>query len=199
MSVPALLRGVERRLRSAQVLNDQPAEEIGKFVGVQPNSGSCPRAFGQYYLSVRYGGMRPNHPSPNLRHDVYEGVIVTLTARLNYSPGDRKGRVMTDTMDPLAFYELVERLKAPGTIHGQPLVLQYANELIVGTAEWCNLQDPVPAATVNGFMELLVVGPVQPERLATSDWVGTDKPVKDVYVIDIPFKDARRIQYNTAG
>ncbi len=200
MSAPALLRGVERRLRSVQVLNDRPAEEIGKFVGVTPAPGNPPRAFGQYFLSIRYGGMRPNAPNPNLRHDVYEGVIVTLTARLNYSPGDRKGRVMTDTLDPVAFYELVELIKAPGTIHGQPLVLQYANELIEGTVEWCAVQDPpVLVPTVNGFTELLVVGPVQPERLATSAWVGTEKEVKDVYVIDIPFKDARRIQYNTAG
>lgn len=199
MSVAALLRGVERRLRSAQVLNDQPAEEIGKFVGVTPAPGNPPRAFGQYYCSIRFGGERPNHPSPNLRHDVYDSLIVTLTARLNYSPGDRKGRVMTDTMDPLAFYEMVDTIKAPGTIHGQPLVLQYANELIEGTQDWCNLQSPAPDPTVNGFMELLVLGPVQPERLATSAWVGTDKEVKDVYVIDIPFKDARRIQINTSG
>lgn len=151
---------------------------------------------GQFWVSIRWGGGRGDAKSPNLRHDVFHGVICTLTARLNYAPGDRKGARMTTAGD---FYDLVDQIAAPGVIHGQPLVLQYANELITGTQDWCNIQNPVPAATVNGFIELLVLGPMGPERLADSAWVGTDKPVKDVYVADIRFAEARRIQANTSG
>jgi hypothetical protein len=196
VSIAALLKGVERQLRSEAVFDDRPTEEIGAWIGVQPGVGRPPPNAGQFYLSIHWGGGRGDAKSPNLRHDVYHGVICTLTARLNYAPNDRKGQRMAKAGD---FYDIVDRVAAPEVIHGQPLVLQYANELIEGTQDWCNLQPGAPDPTVNGFVELLVLGPMGPERPASPDWVGTDKPVKDVYVADIRFADARRIQRNTSG
>lgn len=197
MSISALLRGCERRLR--EVFNDQPDEPVGKCVGIQPGDGRPPRNWGQFYASIRWGGGRNASQNPNLYVDDYHAVIVTLTARLNYVPGDRKGAKMTTPPpDPysldtaLGFYDLVGLLARDKVIHGCQKVLTYANQFIPGTSEYVAIYGG--DATVNGFIEQLVLGPYGPERLATSDWVGTDKPVKDVYVTELRFNEARRIQ-----
>lgn len=191
MSIAALLKGVEARLRSDDVFDDQPDQEFGKYIGIQPNPGKPPRGFGQWYAAIRWGGGQGRDRIPT-RHDVYHGVIVTVTARLNYAPRDRQGAQLAKAND---IYDLVDRIAAPNIIHGNWDTINLANTFIVGTAAWAALQDPVPAATVNGFTETLVLGPLGPERTAEADWV-SDVPAKDVYVIDIRFADARRIQVN---
>ena len=200
MSIRALLKGVEKRLRSAAVLNDRPDEAVGQFVGVQPRPGRPPRNAGQWYVAVSHGGGRGADPNPQ-SHDVYHGVVVTLTARLNYAPKDRQGERLT-TVDDV--YDLVDRIAGPNVIHGNYDLLGYANELIVGTAEWAALEVG-RVASVNGYLEPLVLGPFGPEREAGPGWVGSQGSslvrdgvvsslTSDVYVIDIRFNDARRIR-----
>src|SRR5262245_31512241 len=106
MSIGALLLGVEKRLRSEDVFNDQPEQEIGRVVGIQPAPGMPPRNFGQFYVSVRWGGGRGTDANPT-RHDVFNGVILTLTARLNYAPRDRQGKRFTTVGDVLALADQI--------------------------------------------------------------------------------------------
>jgi hypothetical protein len=191
MSISALLKGVEKRLRSEDVFDDQPEETVGRYFGIHPNPGIPPRGFGQWYASIHWGGGQGRDRNPQ-RHDAFHGVIVTLTARLNYAPRDRQGIRLATAND---VYDLADRIAAPNIVHGNWSVVNYANEFIVGTAAWAAIQDPPESATVNGFTETLVLGPMGPERPAPPGWVSEDA-AKDVYVIDIRFADARRIQAN---
>lgn len=192
MSISALVKGVEKRLRSVDVFNDAPDAPIGNLVGRQPNPGKPPANFGQFYCSVYWAGGTGTDKNP-VRHDVFNGVVVTVTARLNYAPRDRQGVRLTTDSD---VYDLVDRIIAPNVIHGNWLTITYANEFIEGTAEWIDIHNPSGSATVNGYIETLVLDTFGPDRLATADWVGSDKPVKDVYVIDAKFSLARRVQAN---
>ncbi len=49
---------------------------------------------------------------------------------------------------------------------------------------------------MNGYVETLVLQGFGPEREAPGDWVGGTNGSKDVYVIDMKFAMARRIQAN---
>ena len=62
MSIAALLLGVETRLRSQAVLDDQPTEEFGKVCGVQPD-GQPPANCGQFYYAIHFLGARNEDPN----------------------------------------------------------------------------------------------------------------------------------------
>ena len=188
MSISALVRGVEKRLRSAAVFDDQPEAEVGRHIGVQPAPGKPPPNFGQWFASVRWGGGRGDDRDP-LSHNVVHGIIVTLTARLNYAPRDRQGMRLTTASD---IYDLVDQIIGPNVIHGNYDVLTYANQLISGTEEWGLIQTPTVGATVNGYEEPLVLGPVGPERPVGMEWLGVES--RDTFAIDIRFELARRVQ-----
>jgi hypothetical protein len=190
MSISALLKGVEKRLRSEAVFNDQPSEQIGRYIGIQPAPGRPPRNFGQWYAAIHWGGGRGIDQNPT-RHDVYHGVIVTLTARLNYAPKDRQGIRLVTVGD---VYDLADRIAGPNIIHGNRTLNQFANEFIVGTQDYVNAAGE-GVATVNGVRESLVLGSFGPERPASADWV-SEGVAKDVYVIDFKFDLSRRTQEN---
>ncbi len=195
MSIAALMKGVEKRLRSEEVFDDRPTEEIGRWVGRTPAPGRPPRNFGQFFCSVHWSGGNGNDTSRKTspsRHDVSHGVVVTLTARLNYAPRDRQA-IRLGTVDDV--YDLVDRIAAPNIIHGNWATINYANAFIVGTQANIDVTG-IGTATVNGFMETLVLERFGPEREATGDWVGSETAAKDVYVIDIRFGLARRMQEN---
>lgn len=190
MSIRALCLGVEKRLRSAAVFNDMPDAAVGKFVGVQPAPGKPPANFGQWYAAVWFGGARGTDALPE-RSDQLMNLNVTLTFRLNYSPPDRRGKQLTAAAGSpaLGMYAVADTVAA--AIHGNiATVNQYVNELIPGTAAYVAIHGGT--ATVNGFCELLVLSEIPTERPAPGDWMPEGS--KDVYVMDIRFKDARRIQ-----
>ena len=188
MSIRALLLGVEKRLRSAEVFNDQPNKDIGACVGLQPAPGAPPANFGQWYAAIHWSGGRQSDGNPQV-HSAYHGVVVTVTARLNYAPRDRQAKRMTTVGD---VYDLVDQIAAPNVIHGNwQTVFEYANEFIPGTAAYAAVNGG--SVTVNGFMEPLVLDSFGPERVAPPGWGGVED-TKDVLVIDIRFKEARRIQ-----
>lgn len=194
MSIRALLKGVERRLRSEGVLDDQPDQTVGRLCGVH-DGARPPNNAGQFYFAIDWAGGRGNDPDPQ-RHDVYHAVLVTLTARLNYAPRDRRGAVMTNLND---VYDLADLVTGPNVVHGNWDLIRYANELIVGTQAWADLDPGNRTATVNGFTEPLVLaGSYGPARPAQTGWLGLETP-KDVYVIEMRFERARRIQYNTTS
>jgi hypothetical protein len=188
MSIRALLLGVEKRLRSAAVFDDQPDEAVGRYVGLMPAPGKPPANFGQWYAAIYWGGGNQTDKNPQ-RHDVMHAVTVTLTARLNYAPKDRQAKRLTTVGD---IYDLVDRIAAPGIIHGSWDVVSLANELIPGTQAYIDAEGLEETATVNGFVETLVLDNFGPERQVGADWVGSE--TKDVYAIDIRFSRARRIQ-----
>ena len=188
MSIRAILKGVETRLRSEDVLNDSPEQAVGRYVGIQPAPGMPPPNFGQYYVAIHWGGGRGADKLPE-RHDVYHGVVCTLTARLNYAPGDRHAIRLT-TVDDI--YDLVDQIAGPNIIHGNWATITYANEFIEGTAEYVAIQGGT--ATVNGFVEPLILTSFGPERSASAEWISAAKTPKDVYIIDIRFAEARRLR-----
>lgn len=188
MSIRALLKGVEKRLRSADVFDDMPGTEVGRFVGVHPSPGKPPRNFGAWYAAIHWGGGRGADNKPE-RHDVYHGVVVTLTARLNYAPKDRQGIRLTTAED---IYDLVDRIAGPNVVHGSHEARTNANEFIEGSVDYVAIHGGT--ATVNGFVEPLVLTAFGPERVAPGDWVTSQTATSDVYVIDIRFAEARRIR-----
>ena len=76
MSVAALLRGVEKRLRSAAVLNDLPGRPDGKRVGIALAPGKPAPGFGDVWYAVHWGGASGDDPNPQ-GHDVSHAVTVT--------------------------------------------------------------------------------------------------------------------------
>lgn len=187
MSIAALLRGVEKRLRSDAILDDQPQEEVGKLCGVTLSPGKPYPNFGQVFYAVHWSGGRGNDRNPQC-HDVFNGVTVTITARLANIPRDRRGK---RTTLPDELMDLVDQVAEPNVIHGNYDVVAFANELIPGTAEYVALHGGT--ATKNGYTEPLVLLDFGPERVATPDWVGSDDAA-NVYVIPVRFGDARRIR-----
>lgn len=185
MSVPALLKGVETQLRSAGVLNDPD----GKICGVQPD-GRPPPSAGQWYYAIWWNGSDQVDPNP-LSHDVDHSVTVTITAKMGYAPRDRRGaRVVLDT-------ELIGRAEAVagvGVIHASQDVIDEANTLIVGTAEYvADAGSGTP--TVNGFVEPLRLLGYGPIREQGSDWVYSDSEhAPTVLTIDVRFGGAKRVQ-----
>lgn len=193
MSISALLRGVETRLRSADVLNDMLADPIGKVCGVTLAPGKPSPGFGQIWYAVHWSGGRGNDRNPQ-GHDVLHAVTVTITARLANLPRDRRAKQAAAAGQLL---DLVDAVAAPNVIHGNYDVLAAANALIPGTAEYltANAGDPT-TATVNGFLEPLVLLDFGPEREEGPDWIGAEQ-ASDIYVIPVRFGDARRVREYT--
>ena len=191
MSIAALLRGTESHLRSASQFDDQPSDAVGKYFGVQPAPGKPPRNFGQWYVALSWNGGKGNDANPQ-RHDVFHGIVATLTARLNYAPKDRQGIRLTTAAE---LYDLIDRVAGPNVIHGSWALINEANALIPGTAEYVAAAG-TGTATVNGFCEPLILDSYGPERLVTGDWIGAAE-TKDTYAIDIKFRLARRIRAYT--
>jgi len=187
MSARAITKAVETRLRSAAVLNDL----TGRVSGVQV-SGQPPQNMGQLYYAVWWsGGVSPNDGRIANPADVYHSVTVTITAREGVVPLDRRGATIFTAADLI---DLAETLASPDTILGNYAeVMNVANALIVGTAEYSAANGGVPPITTNGFIEpllLLGYGPVM-EKPGT--WVGS-KDGSDCLVIDVKFGKARRLQ-----
>ncbi len=185
MSMSALLRGVEKRLRSAAVFDDDPGEAVGKFVGVHPD-GNPPNNFGQFYCAVFPMGAT-NLDRNAQSSDWAYSVGVTVTGRLNYAPKDRRGARMTTTGD------LLDRAVAVAdALHQDDLHRLAANELIPGTEEFVALQGS-GTATVNGFLEPLRLAGIDPVRPAPPTWGGlTD--TANVFTVALRFVDAIRTQ-----
>jgi len=176
VSIRALLKAVETRLRSAAVLDDPQ----GKLCGIGVD-GRPPANAGQVWYSVWWPGSRANLDHTDVAAvDVEHAVTVTITARLGVAPFDRRGGKIATSGDLL---DLAEDLATPGVIHGcYEHLMNVANVDIDGFG-----------ATTNGFEEplwLLDYGPVV-EKPAT--WVHA-KDGKDVYAIDVRFGKARRLQ-----
>jgi hypothetical protein len=192
-SVSALVRGAEAHLRSAGVFNDLPGQAVGKRFGRQPAPGKPPGAFGQWYVAIYWGGGTGNDPNPQ-GHDTLQALTLTLTARLNYAPQDRQGVRLTTPGD---MYDLADALAGPNVVHGSWGLIAEANKLIPGTREYIEAAGGDPDdATVNGFVEPLVLVSAGPERPVSGDWVGS-KEADGAFAIDIKFNRARRIQYQT--
>ncbi len=189
MSIRALLKGVEKRLRSEEVLDDRPEESVGALVGIH-DDGRPPNNAGQFYFALWWTGGRGTDKNPQ-RHDVMHGVCLTLTARLNYAPRDRQGTRLTTIGD---VYDLVDRVAAPNILHGNWATIEYANEFITGTAAWAALDSENREVSVNGFIEPLVLGTFS-KRPTPAGWLGAEKG-GDIVVVDIRFEMARRIQVN---
>lgn len=186
MSISALLLGVEARLRSAAVLDDQPDEPVGAICGVQPD-GKPPNNAGQFYYAVHFLGMRNDDPN-SLSDDWFLSVGVTITARMGYAPKDRKGKRMTVAQD------LFDRATAVAkALNQDDLHRIEANKLITGTAEWVAVQDPSGTASVNGFLEPLRFANISEARPAPAGWVGSATET-DVYTVVVTFRDAHRPQ-----
>ena len=184
MSMGALLRGVEARLRSTAVLNDQPTEAVGKLVGVMPD-GSPPNSFGQFYCAVHSLGWRESDPNALSGDELYS-VGVTVTARLNYAPGDRRGRQMTNPDDFLAAVGAVQT-----ALHQDDLHRIEANKLIAGTAEYVAVNGG--SATANGFLEPLRFQSASEVQPVPPGWGGIEN-TKDVYRVALRFIDARLVR-----
>lgn len=189
MSIRALLKGVEKRLRSEDVLNDRPDEAVGALVGIH-DDGKPPANCGQFYWALWWTGGRGIDKNPE-RHEVMHGVCATLTARLNYSPRDRQGTRQTAIGD---VYDMVDRVAAPRVVHGNWDTITYANEFITGTAAWAALDSENREVSVNGFCGTLVLGTIT-KRPAPAGWLGSEKG-GDVVVVDVRFELAQRIQAN---
>jgi hypothetical protein len=119
--------------------------------------------------------------------DRYYNVTVTITARLGYSPRDRRGGQLLTPAQLLAMADVIAL-----ALHEDDLTRIAANTLIPNTAEWVAVNGGT--VSVNGFLEPLRAGPVSKVLKAPPDW--TDATEKtDVYYVEVTLKDARRCQY----
>ncbi|VTT96561.1 unnamed protein product [Gemmataceae bacterium] len=189
MSARALLRAVEARLRSAAVLNDQPAQPVGRVCAAR-DDGRPPQNMGQWFYSVHHARAEAGTDGDVVDVvDLYHAVTVTITARKAYAPDDRKGQVLVTAGDVI---DRAEALAAPGVVHGNYVdVMNAANALIPGTAEYDAIHGG--GVTTNGFVEplwLLGYGPCE-EKPAS--WVGS-RDAAEVLAIAVRFGKARRLQ-----
>lgn len=173
------------------MLNDRPDEAVGARVGVQPAPGKPPKNFGQYYVSLYFGGGRGIDPNPQ-RSDEMMSLVAVLTFKMNYAPRDRQSKEMTKSQTgAAALYKLADTVR--DAVHGNWTLINTVNALIPGTAAYLSANGGDPAdATVNGFTETLVTESFPSERPAPADW--TDGDGKDVWTMELRFKDARRIR-----
>lgn len=191
-TISALLKGAETWLRSADLFNDEPDAGLskGKRIGIQLAPGRPPAMMGQWYAALHWAGGQGLDENP-VNHDVFHGLVVTITARLGYAPKDRHGIALTSAND---LYDLVDAFASRGVIHGSWGLIDEANKYIPGTAEAIEAAGGNPAdATVNGFTEMLTLAGFGPEREEGADWIsGNDG--KGIWVCDVRFGRARRLQ-----
>jgi hypothetical protein len=186
MSIRAILKGVETRLRSAAVLNDP----LGKICAIQETAQPDPNC-GQLYYAIHWAGATADGNTRIVEYvNVEHAVTVTITARVGVIPTDRRGDVISASGELL---DLAEAIARPGIIHGNYLnVMTVANGLIPGTAEY-EVLNPGEPITTNGFEEPLILlgyGPLEEKAAA---WVG-GRDGKDIFAIPVRFGRARRLQ-----
>lgn len=174
MSMSALLTAVESRIRTA--LSDSD----GNIAGVKVD-GRPPAFSGQWYYAIHSLDGSGSGESP-LSDDRYYSVGVTITAKIAYAPGDRRGSVAK------ASGELFDRADAIAVLlHGDYTSMNAAN-VIIGD-------------TVNGFIEPLnyiggAEGPIQeqgPEWLHAKADSGKGDRI-GALVLALRFGRARRIR-----
>lgn len=186
MSIRAILKAVETRLRSTAVLNDP----LGKKCAIQETGRPDP-GFGQLYYAVHWGGATADSMIHEVGHvDMEHAVNVTITARVGVVPTDRRGDVISTAGE---LFDLAEAIAAPGVIHGNYAeVMNVANGLIPGTAEY-EVLNPGYGITVNGFVEPLVLLGYGPLQEQPASWAGGRHGKNDLFTITVRFGRARRI------
>lgn len=187
MSARAITKAVETRLRSSAVLNDL----TGRTCGIQ-DSGKPPPGMGQLYYAIHWAGATARADGTIAEAvDTDHAVSITITAREGVNPQDRRGAVISTANDLI---DKAEALTVPGLIHGNyAAVLNVANALIVGTAEYSAANGGTPPITTNGFEEPLLLLGYGPVKEQGSSWVGS-KDGPDVLTIEVRFGRARRLQ-----
>lgn len=170
MSMSALLAAVEARLRSAAVLDDPD----GRASGVQPD-GKPPPFPGQFYFAAHGLGITGDDPNA-LSNDRLFNVGVTITARMAYAPGDRRGSRM------LLDQQLLERAEfIADALHMDYVTMNDANARITGFG-----------TTVNGFVEPLKLADITQPDEAPADWVKSNG--NECYVCAVRLVGARRVR-----
>jgi len=184
-AISAYLKGVEKRLRVA--LDDQPAEEFGKLVGVKPD-GRPPNNCGQWFYAVHFEGC-PSDDTGAQTNDMLLNVSVTITRRMNYSPKDRKGSQAASPEEILDQAIVVKDL-----IHQDEVTRKYANiEMGFTSAEAIAGR----TATVNGWVEPLRYLRISGISEQSAEWVGGNTETqaeKDIFVLTIDFGRARLVK-----
>lgn len=180
----ALLRAVEKRLRSAQVFNDRPTDAVGEFVSIQTD-GNPPNNYGQFACVVHPLAATPDDTNAVLWSVMYS-VGISVTARLNYAPKDRRGIRITNAGDLLDRAILVAQSLVQDDLHRIE-----ANQLIPGTAEYVGIHGGT--ATVNGFLTPLKVLAIDPPRPAPAMWGGVSSPEATI-VSTVRLGEAHRVQ-----
>jgi hypothetical protein len=189
VSIRALLKAVESRLRSAAVLDDA----AGKYCGVQPD-GRPPPGCGQLYYAVHHTGATDRREATTAdQTDLSYAVSVTVTARLGVAPTDRLGAKVSTPGDLL---DLAEALAEVGVVHGNyAQVLAGANALIPGTQEYsdASADDPPPGVTTNGFEEPLALAGIGQLVERPASWVRAER-ASEVWSVEVRFAGARRLR-----
>lgn len=184
--ISAMLKGVEKRLRAADALNDLPAETIGKVCGVKPD-GRPPRNCGQKFYAVHFGGMSSEDTGANSM-DALMGVTVTLTWRMGYAPLDRRMSRATAESELFAQAIWVRDL-----IHQKEDVRILANiEMGLSSAEAAAGR----SATVNAWVEplrFLRIGNIIEQG---GWWIGAseESKEKDIFTLAVDFGRARLVK-----
>lgn len=183
--ISAMLKGVEKRLRAADALNDLPDEAVGKLCAVKPD-GRPPRNCGQKFYAVHLGGMTSDDTGANAM-DALLNVTVTLTWRMAYAPSDRRMSEATAESELLSRAIWVRDL-----IHQKDDVRILANkemgldddEAIVGRSD-----------TVNAWVEplrFLRIGSIVEQD---GWWVGAESgKEKDIFTLAVEFGRARLVK-----
>lgn len=190
----ALVRGVTTRLRSSAVFNDNPDGPLrsDRLVFLMPD-GNPPNNFGQFGVVVHPLSERPDDRNA-LTWDCFYEVGITVTARMGYSPKDRKGHEISQISQPadVSLHLLELATKAARSLHQDDLHRIEANKLMPGTAEYVAIHGGT--ATVNGFLEpLRLIGGIETPRAAPPNWAGV-KDAGNMLVVAVRMGDARLIQ-----
>ena len=175
MSIRALLSGTETYLRGATVLNDIPAETVGKVCGVQPD-GSPPAGAGQWYYAIYFSGVRNMDPN-SLSADWAYSLTVAITKRMGEVPRDRRAAKMVATQELLD-----QAIYIASVLHQNDDARIIWNSLITGEG-----------VTVNGFLTPLKMQSISEVERCPASWLYTQDSTEAYYVL-VKFGDAQRIQ-----
>lgn len=184
--ISAMLKGVEKRLRAANALNDLPGEAIGKLCAVR-SDGRPPPNCGQKFYAVHFSGMASEDVGANSL-DTTMGVTVTLTWRMGYAPNDRR---MTRAMAEAELFS--KAIWVRDLIHQQEAVRILAN-LEMGLTE---IEAPTGRSdTINAWIEplrFLRIGTIVEQ---SGWWVGAAEGsnVKDILTLAVDFGRARLVK-----
>lgn len=171
MSMAALIQATVTHLRATLSL---PAEQCDAAPGGRP-----PAMAGERFVAVSEGEWQSNSYESL---DEYYGVEVTISARTEVFPWDRRGELLTSLAAKSGVPRLGEWVRA--AVHSNYDLMNAANSLIGSNA--------------NGFMEPLRLSgpgrlrPVQPDWFQAETKSASPEGVGIVLVV--PFQRARRIQ-----